>query len=342
MKKLILFILLIVNSFSLFAQDIGISGSFLPHDISVGSTTTCTVSFSNNDLLEIPVGGAWIQVNFPPQYDANKPPTGTLLTYFKNFSYDTTNGVWFGRNSKAIPTGNQGFAGASFVFIITGKDVIGTNDATLFDTDFEIWTDRNPSDNQSTAGLIVTKAPPTEILSFASVSIECGKIELTWTTGKERNNDYMEILRSTNGKDFIAIGKVKGANHYDGTTYSLTDEIDLTDGTQYYYMIRQVDFDATVNNHPAIIVKYICKVSEPKMSVFPNPASVKVNILISSNEDKDIDVNVINKEGIIVRKITIKPDLPYELEVKDLPSGEYQIQSLDLEKTLIQSFIHVK
>jgi hypothetical protein len=342
MKKLILFIVILVNSFSLFAQDVGISGTFLPTSIPVGTTTNCTVSFANNDFISIPVGGVWIQVNFPPQYSASDPPVGDLMNYFETFEYDEANGVWFGYNTQVIPTVLQGFAGADFVFTVTGNAIIGANTATLFDTDFEDWTDQETNDNQAQAGVIVTAATPIELLSFTGESRECGKIDLTWKTSTEINNDYMEILRSTNGKDFTAIGKVKGTNGQGINTYSLTDDNDLFGGTKYYYMIKQVDFDGTVSNHKLIVVKYICRGEAPKMSVYPNPASEKINISVSNLEDRDINATIINKEGAIVKKIVINSEQSYELELKDLPSGVYKIQSFDLEQPLLQSFIRVK
>ncbi|MBK7094707.1 MAG: hypothetical protein IPH57_06580 [Saprospiraceae bacterium] len=342
MKKLNLLILIIVNSISLFAQDVGISGSFMPSGIPVGSATTCTVTFTNNDVLQIPAGGVWIQINFPPQYTACRAPAGTLMNYFKTFSYDPVNRVWFGYNTDLIPAKNQGFSEGILVFEVTGNDVIGINDATLLDTDFEVLTDKDPSDNQATAGLIVTKADPVEIKSFSGIVKECGKIELTWTTGTEISNDYMELMRSTDGKNFTSAGKIKGTNDKSGSVYMLTDSNDLADGSRYFYMIVQVDNDGTKHSSQLIEIQHDCIYRDPELIIYPNPASQKISISISNLKARDVSAAILNRKGVTVKKISFNSSLQYEMELKDLPSGVYKIQTLDLDKPLISSFVRVK
>lgn len=342
MKKLYLLILIIVNSISLFAQDVGISGSFLPPGIPVGSRTTCTVVFTNNDAVQIPADGVWIQINFPPQYTACRPPSGTLTEYFKTFSYDPVYRVWFGHNTKPIPANNQGFSDASFIFEVTGNEVIGMNDATLFDTDFEIMTDKNPSDNQATAGLVVNSAKPVEIISFKAESKECGKIVLTWNTDKEINNDFIEIQSSIDGKNFTLAGKIEGMTGSEGNAYILVDEFDFISGTKYYYKIIQVDNDGIRHEHEVIEILYICKLKDPQLHVYPNPASDKIYIFVSDIKPQQIKAVISDRRGINLKEISFISSVPYELNLKDLPSGVFKIQTQDTDQPMNCSFVRIK
>lgn len=179
---------------------------------------------------------------------------------------------------------------------MTGNDVIGINDATLLDTDFEVLTDKDPSDNQATAGLIVTKADPVEIKSFSGIVKECGKIELTWTTGTEISNDYMELMRSTDGKNFTSAGKIKGTNDKSGSVYMLTDSNDLADGSRYFYMIVQVDNDGTKHSSQLIEIQHDCIYRDPELIIYPNPASQKISISISNLKARDVSAAILNRK----------------------------------------------
>lgn len=82
---------------------------------------------------------------------------------------------------------------------------------------------------------------PVEFSNFKA-SLEKHTVQLEWKTLSETNNEYFEILRSADGKDFESIGEVNG----NGTTleennYSFVDKNPIHGDN--YYMIRQVDFD---------------------------------------------------------------------------------------------------
>lgn len=84
---------------------------------------------------------------------------------------------------------------------------------------------------------------PVELISFDGKRNENGAVVLKWSTAAELNNDHFDVDRSTNGREFVRIGRVSGS----GTTsfyhdYSFMDMNAPLSGT--YYRLRQVDFDS--------------------------------------------------------------------------------------------------
>jgi len=73
---------------------------------------------------------------------------------------------------------------------------------------------------------------------------EClgGKIEISWTTWTETNNDYFTVERSNNGVDFEVVDVVEGAgNSNQPINYTVID--DMPYGGTSYYRIKSTDYD---------------------------------------------------------------------------------------------------
>lgn len=67
---------------------------------------------------------------------------------------------------------------------------------------------------------------------------------LTWKTASEVDNDYFEVLRSTDGKSFRVIGIVEGnGNTRTETVYKFIDK--KPSNGKNYYRLRQIDFNGS-------------------------------------------------------------------------------------------------
>jgi hypothetical protein len=98
-------------------------------------------------------------------------------------------------------------------------------------------------------------------------------VVLDWATASEINNDYFEVERSLDGKDFEYIGRVQG----NGTvqtlhTYNYVD-VQLPEASVLYYRLRQVDKDGKYEFSQIVAVPIIRTNSEPgnRWAVYPNP-----------------------------------------------------------------------
>ncbi len=100
------------------------------------------------------------------------------------------------------------------------------------------WTlyTNNPGGNCNTA------APLPILLKNFGVLLKDKSSILTFSTASETNNDYFTIERSVDGRNFEAIGEIKGAgNSSEELTYEFIDDSPLL-GINYY-RIKQTDFD---------------------------------------------------------------------------------------------------
>ncbi|MBP7477436.1 MAG: hypothetical protein KA797_02845 [Chitinophagales bacterium] len=88
-------------------------------------------------------------------------------------------------------------------------------------------------------------ALPVQLTRFAGNVLDDNSAALVWETVSERNSYYFEIMKSTNGFDYRAIGKLtaKGFSN-DWHQYNFID-VEPLHAIQYYFL-NQVDFDGTI------------------------------------------------------------------------------------------------
>lgn len=93
---------------------------------------------------------------------------------------------------------------------------------------------------------------PIELLSFDG-KLKNNKVELTWSTASEINNDLFVLERSSDAIKFTAIGKVGGGgNSTVKLDYSFIDQEPLNGVS--YYRLRQVDYDGSYTFSNIIVI----------------------------------------------------------------------------------------
>ncbi|MCX6183179.1 MAG: T9SS type A sorting domain-containing protein [Bacteroidetes bacterium] len=85
---------------------------------------------------------------------------------------------------------------------------------------------------------------PVELISFTAIN-KSDKINLYWATASEINNDRFTVERSTNSKQWEAVGEVDGAGNSSSLLLHTFVDEDPLKGV-VYYRLKQVDFDGTV------------------------------------------------------------------------------------------------
>jgi hypothetical protein len=351
--RTLFFIILMLSSYINFnAQcccDIQQYMSTLPNAVPVGVPTFCVFDVFNDAagstctypvnsveaVLSIPSNGLAFQALLTPAHNA-----------FFDWAYDPAENVVRGVNHKAIGDGEGDFdvtvklVGSVLPYYPQIRIVgltLGNN------PEGPIFPSNAPENDNSASGVEVQAPLPITLFGFNGESKNCDYIHLVWTTSTEVNNDYMGILRSKDGKQFVSIGKVKGTNSIFGDSYSFDDKSELEPGKNYYYRIKQVDLDGKINLHNVIMVRYYCKNMIPEMAVFPNPASELINVSFSGLEkDQKTDLVITNKLGMVVKKLNVNTDDISEIQISDLPSGIYKIQTTDFDDNLDYRFIHIK
>ncbi|MEM1356900.1 MAG: T9SS type A sorting domain-containing protein [Bacteroidota bacterium] len=166
-------------------------------------------------------------------------------------------------------------------------------------------------------------ALPVEFLAFTAAP--AGKqVQLRWTTTNEQNNDFFAVERSEDGDTFIPIGTVTGA----GTT-NLERHYESWDDQPHsglnYYRLKQVDFDGSYTYSDVRAVQLSSAVLA--VSVYPNPASVDLNIRFSNVAEQGT-VQLLSSAGQVVREQFLAEGLAeLRLPVQQLPSGAYWLRA---------------
>ncbi len=117
---------------------------------------------------------------------------------------------------------------------------------------------------------------PIHLLTFNCQLIERNKVQLTWTTASEINNDYFSLESSADTTNFKVIGIVPGAGNTQHLTYYSFADPRTLDGPMYY-RLKQTDYDGKS------VYSEMCRTesmnpNENRISMYPNPASTELHI----------------------------------------------------------------
>ena len=132
-------------------------------------------------------------------------------------------------------------------------------------------TNTSPGSQGITIGNLSWSAPlPVHLISFQGNAVG-DRVALAWETAWEQNNDYFEVQRSRDAREFVSIARVAGVGQSDSRqTYSVLDEWPLT-GTNYY-RLKQVDAGSEqATTYSKTIVVVLDNVS-PALEVLGNPS----------------------------------------------------------------------
>ena len=168
-----------------------------------------------------------------------------------------------------------------------------------------------------------------EILPIKLSSLSAFKKEttslLTWRTASEINNDYFNIERSANGKDFKGIGKIDGHGTTNEThDYSFIDN--HPENGINYYRLNQFDFDGKNSFSPTVSLKFEEKIKSTKLDVYI--VNEKLTIL-TKEYDGTASISVYDATGRVMmqNEIALSKDSKIELALPhELNRGIYFVQ----------------
>lgn len=131
---------------------------------------------------------------------------------------------------------------------------------------------------------------PVQLVSFRATPEE-KEVQLTWITASEVDNDYFMVEKSTDGKSFSELTRVKGAgNSTEVLHYSTTDN--YPHGGKNYYRLSQVDYNGTVSRSQTVEVGF--KMKDPEIKIFPNPAQAQFTVSVSDQYAFDLVITDMN------------------------------------------------
>ncbi|MBK8701075.1 MAG: T9SS type A sorting domain-containing protein [Saprospiraceae bacterium] len=180
------------------------------------------------------------------------------------------------------------------------------------------------------AGIKVEVILPVELVDFyGKYNDRAETNDLTWITASEVNNEYFEVMRSLDGKNFEAIGKVEGAGNSSAIlTYNFVDDKLIDAQELYYYQLRQVDYDGAETLSDVVTIKVPYQ-SSRQASIYPNPATDFVSIKVTGNTGDQIQARIFDNAGKLVMTLlqsNLAQNVDYfKADISGIPSGVYMV-----------------
>ncbi len=160
---------------------------------------------------------------------------------------------------------------------------------------------------------------PVKLLDF-SASIVSSNVNVKWTTTSEINNDYFNVEKSLDGKNWSVIGTVKGAGNTEAlTNYNFVDANPIM-GMQYY-RLQQNDINGDFTYSAIAPVNFTNTVTS-QISIFPMPASNFINVELTGVSE--MSVTIYNTNGQKVFEAT-SGNLQ-TIDIQDFNAGLYIIE----------------
>lgn len=153
----------------------------------------------------------------------------------------------------------------------------------------------NGDDGYYTIGTMnyTTSPLPIELLSFDAIMND-KKVDITWSTATETNNDYYSIEKSKDGINFETVSIVDAAGNSLSTINYKDIDVNPFDGISYY-RLKQTDFSGTFSYSKIVAVNYT--LSDDGITIFPNPTDGEININIKDLEGKEVLVVIRDMTG---------------------------------------------
>jgi hypothetical protein len=140
---------------------------------------------------------------------------------------------------------------------------------------------------------------PIELTAFTGTYTN-NAVRLDWTTASEKNNDFFELLRSTDGTNFEVIATLDSKAPYGNSNYIINYEYNDNEpvGGIIYYQLKQTDYDGTTS------LSKIVSVEVPEQLIIsefrPNPAKNDVTVKVSTVRNSDIQFALVSIDGRVV------------------------------------------
>lgn len=178
------------------------------------------------------------------------------------------------------------------------------------------------------------------VLSAFEAKAKGNSITLEWTTESEVNNAGFAIERSMDGKEFREIAFVDGNdNSTKAVEYSYEDKTAIA-GTQYYYRLRQIDFDGRTDISD--VKSAMIQSDKTTVNVFPNPANATINIEVGQNAADEISYALYSPAGELAVSASVDGSTnQIRIDVTNLSNGLYYLKTtvgstISYEKVMIQ------
>lgn len=161
---------------------------------------------------------------------------------------------------------------------------------------------------------------PINLSSFTAKAASNNKsVAVQWQTANEINTIHFNVQRSTDNRNFVAVGKVEAKGS--GNTYLLTDDINGITAKQIYYRLQSVDADNLKQYSRVVSVKLG---TTAKAEIFPNPTRNYIVLTRNSNNAEMIIISDLNGKSVLSQQVA---GYQAQVNINKLAEGIYILQT---------------
>lgn len=137
------------------------------------------------------------------------------------------------------------------------------------------------------------------VLTPLKGSYSKGIAHLTWSSLQEINSSHFEIQKSTDGVNFIQLGRVNANGNSETEVNYSFDDIKASAGINYY-RLKLVDKDGFYQNSNTVAVNVNIK-GVNITGIYPAPFSDKVNVTVSTEVNEHALIMLLDNTGKLLR-----------------------------------------
>ncbi len=185
----------------------------------------------------------------------------------------------------------------------------------------------------------ITEPLPVTWLNVSAFKNTDKTVSVNWITATELNNDYFNIERSSDGRDFKSIGQVKGEGTKNTVSkYRFLDESPLSKVA--YYRIKQMDYDGEFAYSSVVVLNP--EIALQKVRLQPNPASVQLNINWDSGIKDEVTIQLTDLTGVVLLSETISgSDNSHVINTSAMNNGLYLVNIVHANSVIYRSKIMI-
>lgn len=212
-----------------------------------------------------------------------------------------------------------------------GKYTLVVTTFSSYQTGTYSFTASGPASLTFTNAVLVPGIPPTplpvKLLNFIAKNDGKNSAELQWSTVFESNFSHFEVEKSADGKTYGSLGHVAASagNNITGKhTYSFNDPA-MNEGVNIYRLKMKDNNGTFAYSHT---VNLSGRALQLQTTLYPNPTSGLINLLMSSADIGNLQVTITDLSGRIVLCQQFKLEAgrnELALDLSTLPAGAYAL-----------------
>lgn len=176
-----------------------------------------------------------------------------------------------------------------------------------------------------TANVSVTPLP-IELLSFIARNESNEKVNLTWQTSSEINNDFFTLEYATDDFNWKELAIIDGAGNSNTLLSYTFDHINPPSGV-LYYRLKQTDFDGKFEYSDVVSVN-IESSNVNTILIYPNPAVSQITVEGGEDELEELKIyNMLGQDVTHLAQIQIVNNQTVSIDLQRLNGKMYLIRT---------------